>query len=126
MTETTSEILTARAPLEILGPNGRIGLVALAADLCSEGELRRMLLHGVELYTNRVTLECCRDDADLLLICCTALRAAGVVEQLERELDKPAVTRNQAQIRHAPELIGKPCTVDGFGSPFARRLARAA
>ncbi len=41
-------------PLETIGPNGRIGLVALATDLCTEADLRTMLPPGVELFTNRV------------------------------------------------------------------------
>ena len=41
-------------PLETPGPGGRIGMVALATDLCTEADLRTMLPDGVELYTNRV------------------------------------------------------------------------
>ena len=54
MATPDTETITLAEPLETLGPNGRIGLVALATDLCSESELRRMLPSGVELYTNRV------------------------------------------------------------------------
>ena len=243
-------------PLEVLGPRGRIGLVALATDLCSEQELRTMLPHGVEMYTNRVmnanpttienlramgpdigraaagivpdvdldvmiygctsgtvvlgeetvframreargevrcttpitatlaaisslggrrisvvtpyvrsvneavgqmfgtrgldviniagmniasdadmtavtpesirqaALKGCRDEADLLFISCTALRTAGVVGQLEEELGRPVVTSNQALVWHAMELIGRPWSVDGFGSLFRCPLTR--
>jgi len=41
-------------PPETIGPNGRIGLVALATDLNIEADLRRMAPHGVEIFTNRV------------------------------------------------------------------------
>ncbi len=41
-------------PLETIGPNGRIGLVALATDVNSETDLRRMAPRGVEIFTNRV------------------------------------------------------------------------
>lgn len=254
MLEPTVETVEVIEPLETLGPRGRIGLVALATDLCSENELRRMLPDGVELYTNRVsntnptTVEnlrammpdigraaagivpdvsldamiygctsgtivngeqaivdamraargpypcttpitaamaaihsfgasrisvltpylqsvnaevgdyfkqrglnllnisgfdiasdadmtrvsaesiyraarsSCRDDADLLFISCTALRAVSVIERLERHLGKPVVTSNQALVWHALELIGRPYTVSGYGSLFARRL----
>ena len=40
--------------LENIGSNGRIGLVALATDLNSEADLRRMAPDGVEIFTNRV------------------------------------------------------------------------
>ena len=40
--------------LEKIGPNGRIGLVALATDLNTESDLRRMAPRGVEVFTNRV------------------------------------------------------------------------
>ncbi len=41
-------------PPEHIGRNGRIGLVALATDLNSESDLRRMAPDGVEIFTNRV------------------------------------------------------------------------
>ncbi len=41
-------------PLEKIGPNGRIGLVALATDINIETDLRRMAPDGVEIFTNRV------------------------------------------------------------------------
>lgn len=258
MNSVASRTVAIAEPLETLGPGGRIGLVALATDLCSESELRRMLPADVELYTNRVAntnpttvenlrammpgigraaagivpdvdldamiygctsgtivngekavvdamraargpypcttpitavmaaiesfgasrvsvltpyvqsvnaevsayftgrglelhdiagfdlasdadmtrvsaesiyragIETCSDDAELLFISCTALRAAGVIERLERALDKPVVTSNQALVWHALELIGKPYVVDGYGSLFRRRVGEAA
>ncbi len=44
------------APLvfDHIAPGGRIGLIALATDLNSESDLRRLLPEGVELFTNRV------------------------------------------------------------------------
>ena len=41
-------------PPETIAPNGRIGLVALATDLNTEADLRRMAPGGVEIFTNRV------------------------------------------------------------------------
>ncbi len=41
-------------PPEKIGENGRIGLVALATDVNSETDLRRMAPGGVEIFTNRV------------------------------------------------------------------------
>ena len=41
-------------PLEEVGPVARLGLLALATDLNSETELRRMAPEGVEIFTNRI------------------------------------------------------------------------
>ena len=43
-----------RLPLEQVGARGRIGLVALATDVNSEQDLRRMVPPGVEIFTNRI------------------------------------------------------------------------
>ncbi|XWN22476.1 MAG: ectoine utilization protein EutA [Roseibium sp.] len=40
----------------------------------------------------------CAEDADALFISCTAVRAAGCVEELENRLGKPVVTSNQAMV----------------------------
>jgi maleate isomerase len=47
-------VLPLAGPLEPVGARGRIGLVALATDVNSEAELRRMAPHGVEIFTNRI------------------------------------------------------------------------
>ncbi len=49
-----SAMLPLRHAIEAIGPRGRIGLVAIASDFNSEGELRRMAPPGVEVFTNRV------------------------------------------------------------------------
>lgn len=61
----------------------------------------------------------CREDADLLFISCTALRAAAVVERLEAELNKPVITSNQALMWHALTLLQRPFQVRGFGRLFS-------
>lgn len=94
-------------PTEQIGPNGRIGLVALATDVNSETDLRRMAPDGVEIFTNRVhnrnpvTLENLRAMApditraagdilpgntlDVLIYACTSGTAAiGEAEVFER------------------------------------------
>jgi maleate isomerase len=43
-----------RQPLEPVGARGRIGLVALATDVNSEQDLRRMAPPDVEIFTNRI------------------------------------------------------------------------
>lgn len=54
VTAPRSRIRPLTVPLDAVGPDGRIGLIALATDLNSEAELRRMAPPGVELFTNRV------------------------------------------------------------------------
>jgi maleate isomerase len=48
------QVLPLGLPLEPVGAQGRIGLLALATDLNSEAELRRMTPPGVEIFTNRI------------------------------------------------------------------------
>ncbi len=48
------QVLPLGLPLEPVGARGRIGLLALATDLNSEAELRRMTPPGVEIFTNRI------------------------------------------------------------------------
>jgi maleate isomerase len=74
----------------------------------------------------RAAIEVCHEQSDLLFISCTALRAAQVVDRLERVLDKPVVTSNQALVWHALELIGRPYSVVGFGALLSRTAGVAA
>ncbi len=57
----------------------------------------------------------CDNDADILFISCTALRASLVIEQIEKSINKPVVTSNQALVWHSLKLIGYPGKVSGFG-----------
>ncbi len=257
MAEVPYRTIDLAEPLETPGPNGRIGLVALATDLCAESDLRTMLPAGVELYTNRVAnanpvtaenlramapdigraaaglvpdvtldvmiygctsgtavigeeevfrrmreargpfpcttpvtaaiaaihacearrisiltpyvesvnvelaryfskrglevlgiagfgiasdadmtrvslesiyraaLAACADDAELLFISCTALRSAQVVNRIERVLDRPVISSNQALAWHSLELIGRTYAVNGYGRLFSRRMSAA-
>ena len=47
-------------------------------------------------------------DADALFVSCTALRASLAIDELERLLDRPVVTSNQAIAWHTLKLIGHP------------------
>lgn len=60
----------------------------------------------------------CHKDADALFISCTALRAAGCVEELERRLGKPVVTSNQAMVWRCMRHLGMTSDVPGGGSLF--------
>jgi maleate isomerase len=55
-------------------------------------------------------------DADGLFLSCTNWRAMEVVDQLERETGKPAVTSNQATLWAALRALGESTPVDGYGS----------
>lgn len=57
-------------------------------------------------------------DADALFVSCTALRASLAINALERLLERPVVTSNQAIAWHTQKLIGQP-TRDGPGRLFA-------
>ncbi|MGR3984816.1 MAG: aspartate/glutamate racemase family protein [Gammaproteobacteria bacterium] len=67
----------------------------------------------------RAARAACREDADLLFISCTALRAAQVIEEIETEIGKPVITSNQAMIWHALQLLRRPLAPAGFGKLFA-------
>lgn len=60
-------------------------------------------------------IQSCDPAADLLFVSCTALRAAGVIERIERALDKPVVSSNQALAWHSLQLANYGAPVPGFG-----------
>jgi maleate isomerase len=64
-----------------------------------------------------------RNDVDGVFVSCTALRAVGAVERIERRLGKPVVTSNQAFLWHALRLAGVDDRLSGFGRLWERRLA---
>ncbi len=61
-------------------------------------------------------VECCDPSADLLFVSCTALRVAGVIDQIEARLGKPVVSSNQALAWHSLRLAGHAKPVAGFGT----------
>lgn len=63
-------------------------------------------------------VEVCHADADLLFISCTAIRASLVIENIEKTLNKPVVTSNQALIWHSLKLINYSGVVKGYGLLF--------
>jgi maleate isomerase len=66
-----------------------------------------------------------RDDrAEAYLISCTAIRSAEVIQFMEQELGCPVITSNQALVWHCLRLGGIEDQVEGFGSVFARAMAR--
>jgi len=60
----------------------------------------------------------CDENADLIFISCTAIRASLVIEDIEKAINKPVVTSNQALVWHSLKLIGYSQGVRGYGSLF--------
>ncbi len=56
------------------------------------------------------------DDADAYFISCAQVRAAEVIETLERDLQRPVVTSNQAAVWHCLRQSGIHDKVAGFGT----------
>ena len=55
---------------------------------------------------------------DGVFISCTSLRAAGIVEEAERQLGKPVTSSNHALAWHLLRLAGIDDRLDGFGQLF--------
>ena len=58
------------------------------------------------------------NDADALFISCTALPVLNIIDKLEKKLNKPVLSSNQALIWDSLESIGKNYSVTGFGKLF--------
>ena len=57
-------------------------------------------------------------DADALFVSCTALPVLPIIDKLEKKLNKPVLSSNQALIWDTLENIGKNNSVKGFGKLF--------
>lgn len=60
-------------------------------------------------------LEADRADADALFISCTAIRAVDVIEQIEKTLNKPVISANQALFWESIRVAGYQDPVPGYG-----------
>jgi len=58
------------------------------------------------------------DNADALFVSCTALPAVNVIAEIEKRINKPVVTSNQAQAWLARAHAGSPPGLKGFGRLF--------
>ena len=58
------------------------------------------------------------NDAEALFISCTALPVLNIIDKLEKKLNKPILSSNQALIWDTLESIGKNKSVIGFGKLF--------
>ena len=56
--------------------------------------------------------------ADALFISCTALPAMSIIDKLEKKIQKPVLSSNQALIWDTLEKIGKNTSINGFGKLF--------
>lgn len=63
----------------------------------------------------QAALEADRDEAEALFISCTAIRAADVVERIERTLGKPVVTSIQAMFWQSLAYAGYAKPIAGYG-----------
>ena len=57
-------------------------------------------------------------DADALFISCTALPVLNIIDKLEKKLNKPVLSSNQALIWNTLEEIGQNNNIKGFGKLF--------
>jgi maleate isomerase len=63
-----------------------------------------------------------RPDADAVFICCGALRAVDIAQELEDELGKPVIVSNQAMMWDCLRLAGIPDAIEGYGRIFQHGL----
>lgn len=61
-------------------------------------------------------------DVDTVIVSCTQMRAATVIEELEQQTGKTIVTSNQALCWHALRLAGYSDSVSGWGRLFRSAL----
>lgn len=60
----------------------------------------------------------CGAPADACFISCTAIRSAGLIEDLEASLGMPVITSNQVLVWHALRTIEVKASIAGFGRLF--------
>jgi maleate isomerase len=71
----------------------------------------------------RHTVKCA--DIDTVVVACTQMRAAGIIDELERATGKTILSSNQALCWHALRLAGYEEPVPGWGWLFRTRLCAA-
>ena len=69
-------------------------------------------------YLYDVLINMDHKDADALFVSCTALPVLSIIDKLEKKLNKPVLSSNQALIWDTLENIGKNNSVHGFGKLF--------
>jgi maleate cis-trans isomerase len=61
----------------------------------------------------------CPREADGVLIAGTGFRCVGILDALERDLQRPVVSANQASLWHCLRLAGVRTPVGGYGNLFS-------
>ena len=94
---------------------------------------RAAALEGTDAYCTTpprfwhdLTLALRDDRAQAYFISCANIHSTDVIEDLEKALNRPVVTSNQAALWCALRTIGLPDSVPSLGSLFRRDLAKAA
>ena len=59
-------------------------------------------------------------EADALFVSCTALPVLQLIDKLEKKLNKPVLSSNQALIWDTLENIGQNVSINGFGKLFSK------
>ncbi len=59
-------------------------------------------------------------NSDALFVSCTALPVLQIIDKLEKKLNKPVLSSNQALIWDTLENIGKNVSINGFGKLFSK------
>ena len=57
--------------------------------------------------------------ADALFISCTALPVLNIIDRLEKKINKPVLSSNQALIWDSLQTIGENKDINGFGKLFS-------
>jgi maleate isomerase len=133
-------IVTSEAVVAALQTFGakRIVLISPYRKEVNEHEIAFFAHHGIEVVHEfglnlaggaefsavdpqtwyRLGMEHRRDDADAYFFSCATIRAAPMIETLERDLGKPVVTSNQVMMWHALRTAGIREPITGFGALF--------
>lgn len=109
--------------VDYFGAHGLDVVDAVCFGFEDDREIARIDPNAIVAAARQVAL----DDAEALFISCTALRAAGVAQEIEAAIRKPVVTSNQASIWYALRAAGLGQNVPGYGRllglPVRRRVA---
>ncbi len=109
LTPYTEEVTTALA--DYFGDGGIEILNACCLGLTDDREIARVSPGSIVAAADAAR----HPQADALFISCTALRAAGVAQDIEERLGIPVVTSNQALFWRSVRLAGCALPVTGFG-----------
>ena len=96
--------------------NGLEVLRTKALDLDTDLEMAKVSPESIYQLARDVDVP----EADGVFISCTTFRAADVIEDLERDLEKPVVTANQGSMWNALRMACIRDRIDGYGQLFKK------